>query len=437
MSWCDTPVIRLHYRPADDVLVARFLPPPAARRQYPHDRLCVEFDGDDEQALPTALAVTGFLNGARSPSDATLLELLGDLVWRRAVELSVSGETEREIDLSPAERDSRLTAWGRFVRRARVALGVEVVPGEVRAVLVDDRGDVLERWTRAVLGTSAWSVADAVGRLVDEASQARGGELVVGVGIGGPVDRETGVVHSYNKGDDPSPMVWENEPLGHLVAMCSGARVLVLNDVEALATYERWFGLRNTVDRYGVLLVEEGIGGALVVHGQIDTGMPAEFGNNIIHPGGRKCRCGDKGCVEATAGMWAIVERVREEADHYVTDLTAAVDLAERGDDPHSQLAERVFYTAGQDLAIGIGTVQSFANLKKWAIYVPPALRHGSVARGRFLEGLQEFKSRISFKPYRQCELTLVKATGEEGAQGAAVAALEHFMISSPQAARE
>ena len=435
MAWRDDPVVRLHYRPADDVLVARFMPLPATRRQYPHDRLCVEFDGDDAAAMPTALAVTGFLNGAGSPSDATLRELLGDQVWRRAVELSVSGETQRTVGLDPVERDARLAAWREFAQMVPMALGVTIVPGEIRAVLVDDRGAVLDRWTRELLITSPYSVADTVGRLVDEVSAKWGYELVVGIELGGPVNRDTGTVYAYNKGDEPLPMAWENASLGDLVAARNETRVLVLNDVEALATYEHWFGLRESVDRYGVLLVDEGIGGALVVRGRIDTDMPMELGNIVIHPEGRKCRCGNRGCVEATAGMWAIVERAREETDHEITDLVAAVDLAERGDDPRSTMAERVFHTAGQDLAIGIGTVQAIANLQAWAIYVPSALKTGCVAAIRFLAGLNEFASRISFKPYRQCVLELRAATGEEGARGAALAALEHFGISSPRAA--
>lgn len=436
MAWRDAPVIRLRYDPANDVLTARFLPLPGVRRQYPHNRLCVAFGDDAPGALPTAVAISGFLDGSKSPADATLRTLLGPSVWRRAVELAVSGDRKRKIRLDRTEGDSRLAAWQDYARRPRWALGVEVVPGQVRAVLVDDRGEVRERRTHRLKITSPRSVAEAVGRIADELRRALGQDLVIGIEIGGPVDRETGVVYAYNKGDDPTPLGWVNAPLGDLVSERCGAPTMVLNDVEALATHEVWFGLGTDVERYGVLLVGEGIGGALVVRGRVDTDMPMELGNIVIHPDGRKCRCGNKGCVEASAGTWAIVEQVQQGVDHEVETMADAVALAERNDDDRSTSVEGVFHTAGQDLGVGIGSVQAIANPQAWAIYLPPELETGAVAKERFVSGLKDFEDFVSYEPYRNCRIQPRSTTGEEGARGAALAALEEFEISSPRGAR-
>ena len=161
LAWRDTPVVRLRYVPADDVLIARFLLLEGVRRQYVHDRLCVDFDGHDRDALPTALAISDFLHAVHSPADRALKELLGDPVWRAAVELSVSGDQEREVLLDPDERDARLAVWQEFARRPRRALGVEVSRREVRAVLVDDRGEVVSRGVRRLSGATPTTVADA------------------------------------------------------------------------------------------------------------------------------------------------------------------------------------------------------------------------------------------------------------------------------------
>jgi len=439
LAWCDQPVVRLRYLACTDTLIAHFLPLPGVRRQYIHDRLCVHFDGDDAESLPVALCLTGLMESPRSAAAQQARALLGDGVWRRAIELAASGDDEREIDLDAGERDARLAVWKEFVRGARAAMGVEILPGEIRTVLIDGTGAVLGRAVRRLDGMSPRSVVAAVGALADELrdthrDQLAGGQLVIGVQIGGPVDREHGLVHFYNKGGHLTDEPWSDVPLGELIETAAGAATLVLNDVEALADYERWFGLGTSVNRYAVLLVSDGIGSALVVDGEVDTAMPMELGHIVIHTE-RKCDCGNRGCVESTAGVRALVERVGEKTDHPVATLEEAVRLVGSGGDHHSTMAEAVFRTAGQDLAIGIGSVQAIANPSAWVVYVPAALMDGSVAGQKFVSGLEEFGLWVSYKPYRKCELHLRAVTGEEGACGAALAALERFGVSSPRAA--
>lgn len=430
MAWRDSPSVRLQYIPEGDVLVARFLPLDGVRRQYVHDRLCVDFDGDDRDALPTALAISDFLHAVHSPADRPLKELLGDLVWRAAVELSVSGDEECEVFLDPDERDARLAVWQEFARRPRFALGVEVSRSEIRAVLVDDRGVVLGRASRKLAGVTPGTVAGAVAQLADRFRRSHD-DLVVGVAIGGPVHRRTGTVYAYRRGPDPIPAAWENAPLGELIERRCGARAVVLNDVDALAVYERWFGLGTSLSRYGVLLVSEGIGGALVKNGEIDTAMPLELGTFVVHPGGR-----NQGSVESTAAVRAIVERVRERTGRKVPDLDAAINLAERADTSGSgRVAADVFHEAGRDLGAGVATVQALANPSEWAIYLPPALRTDRVAAVQFRSGLENFGMYVSYKPYRMCTFHYRSAHERKGARGAALAALEERGISSPRAA--
>ena len=435
MVWRNAPIVRLRYRRADDVLVAGFLPIPAVRTQYPGDHIQVEFDGDDAEALPTALTVTGFLAAVASPANNIVRELLGEEVWRRAVELAVSDESEREVGLDPAQRDALLAAWRKFSHRPRRALGVRIVPGRVYVVLVDDRGEILERRARELSITCPRTVVDAVGELVDELRSLAVDGLVIGIEIGGPVDRKRGTVYGYNKGTDRNPMAWENAPLGALVEERCGAPAVVLNDAEALATYELWFGSGTSTFRFAVLLVDEGIGGALVDDGKIDTKMPMELGNLVVHANGRKCRCGNSGCVEATVSTWAIVERVQEVVHDSVADLAEVVDLAERESDPRSGKVGAILHSAGQDLATGIGSVQAIANPERWTIYVPPELDMSSTAKEKFLSGLNQFELWVSYKPLRSSDIRLRRTTGEEGAQGAALSALEAFGISCRHAA--
>lgn len=427
MAWCTEPTITLSYASGADVLTARFLPLPARREQYVSDRLCVQLDGTDDQALPTALAFTGFLHGGPSPADRTLRALLGDAVRLRADELAREGDGATDVPLDGGDCQGRLAAWRAFARRPCYALGLEIVPGELRAAVVDGRGTVVERQNRPLAFMSPRAVVETIEELVVDLHDLLGDEPVIGVGIGGPVDRRTGVVHSYTKGAGRHQTAWVDAPLGDLVAGALGRRTVVLNDVDALATHERWFGLGMALSRYAVSLVDEGVGGTLVVDGEIDTQWPMELGNIVIHPDGRKCRCGNRGCVEATAGMWAIVEQVDERVEASVTDLEEAIELAERFHDHDSTAAEAVFHAAGQDLAVAVGSVQALVNPETWAIYLPPGLDGTSNAGQRFLFGLGEFQRWVSFKPYGNCELFFRTSADQNCVHGAALAALEQL----------
>lgn len=422
-AWCAEPAVHLSYDEDADVLVARVADLPGPRVRHIHDDLVVHLDGADELALLTELRLADFAAAQRSSAAVRARDLLGPSAWRRAVELTVDGAGEAAVPLGTDERDVLLARWARFARPVTV-LGVQVLPEKLHGVLVDEQGEVLAEATVPLPHPRPDAVAAGVAEL---AAALPGSVEAVCLQIGAPVDSRTGVVHDFHKGaayvDD-----WRDAELGGLVASVTRLPVHVVNDVVALAVHERWFGLGSRPERYGVLLVAEGIGGALVRDGIPDPDTPMELGNIVIHPLGRKCRCRSRGCVEATAGTWAIVERIAEEAGHDVADLDAAVALAESADDP---ILRQVFREAGEDLAVGIGSVQALLDLKAWVVHLPSALYGDGVAATAFRFGMDQFAHSISYEPYRHTELHLRETTGHDGARGAGLAGLERFGLSS------
>lgn len=425
-AWCAEPTLHLAYDHADDELVVRTVLLPARRERHVHDDLVVGFDAADGSALLTELTLHGLTGAQRAPAAERAAALLGPTAWRRARELSLDGSGEDVVRLHPEERDILLERWAAFARPA-TAIGVQVLPGELHGVLVDEQGAVLAEATVPLPRPRPDAVAAGVVELVAELPGSAGG---IGLQIGAPVDSRTGVVLSYQKGGAYAAD-WHEAELGELVAERTNQPVHVVNDVVALAVHERWFGLRSTPQRYGVLLVAEGIGGALVRNGVPDADVPMELGNIVIHPLGRKCQCGNRGCVEATAGTWAIVERIVEDLGHkFVTDLDDAVALAERDDDP---VLRAVFREAGEDLAVGIGSVQALMDLRAWVVHLPAALCGDGVAATSFRFGMDQFAHSVSYEPYRHCTLHIRSATARDGAHGAGLAALERFGLSSVQ----
>jgi glucokinase len=154
---------------------------------------------------------------------------------------------------------------------------------------------------------------EAAEESMEEVFRTEGGnrDQVAGIGIGapGPLNRETGVlVEAPNLG-------WRDFPLRSLVS--GGVRLPAAVDNDAnCATYgEYWMGAgRGSATLVGLTL-GTGIGGGFVVNGEIHHGASdaaGEFGHITIDSTGRKCKCGNYGCLEAYASGPNIAARAVE-----------------------------------------------------------------------------------------------------------------------------
>ncbi len=130
----------------------------------------------------------------------------------------------------------------------------------------------------------------------------------LGIGVAAQVDLEGVVRGSPNLG-------WRNVPLKMMLEKQFGLPVFVTNDVRAAAWGEWRYGSGMGVDDLAVLFVGTGVGGGVISGGNVLSGCTnsgGELGHITIVSDGRKCRCPNKGCLEAYAGGWAIAERAQE-----------------------------------------------------------------------------------------------------------------------------
>ena len=147
----------------------------------------------------------------------------------------------------------------------------------------------------------------------DEVLSKHGGtsEDFAGVGIGspGPLDRKTGtVINTPNLG-------WRNFPLRDLIANAVGLPATLDNDANCATYGEWWLGAGRNVNTLVGLTLGTGIGGGIVLNGEIFHGVSdaaAEIGHMTIDSTGRRCKCGNYGCLEAYASGPAIALRAVE-----------------------------------------------------------------------------------------------------------------------------
>jgi glucokinase len=137
------------------------------------------------------------------------------------------------------------------------------------------------------------------------------GKQIAGVGIGspGPLDTKSGVVLlTPNLG-------WTNMPLRDRVASGLGLPATLDNDANCAIFGEWWRGAAQGTEHVVGLTIGTGIGGGIVLHGEIYHGasdIAGEIGHMTIDSTGRRCKCGNYGCLEAYASGPAIAARAVE-----------------------------------------------------------------------------------------------------------------------------
>jgi predicted NBD/HSP70 family sugar kinase len=131
---------------------------------------------------------------------------------------------------------------------------------------------------------------------------------VLGVGIGVPGIVENGpdaLVHGQSYG-------WDAVPLERLLRSGTGLPLYIDNGARTMGQAELWFGAGRGTQHAVVCLIGSGVGASIIAHGSAhrgSTSSAAEWGHTTVMVGGRTCRCGARGCLEAYVGAEAILDR--------------------------------------------------------------------------------------------------------------------------------
>ncbi len=160
-----------------------------------------------------------------------------------------------------------------------------------------------------VIARMASMVETTITTTMRETGVERSAFAGVGIGAPGPLDREKGIVKVAPN------LHWRDVPLRDKMTELTGLPAAIDNDANC-ATYGEWWigaarGGRNVVG----LTIGTGIGGGLILDGMLYHGssdMAGELGHITIDMNGRRCGCGNYGCLEAYASGPAIADRARE-----------------------------------------------------------------------------------------------------------------------------
>ncbi|MFI6053174.1 ROK family protein [Streptomyces violascens] len=125
-----------------------------------------------------------------------------------------------------------------------------------------------------------------------------------------------------------------------LLSMRPNSRALLVssdNEANLAALAELWFGGPDgRVDHFLYLTGEIGVGGALVVGGELlrgAHGFAGEIGHVVVDPDGPECRCGSRGCLEQYAGQLALLRSAGLDENAGMPGVTELGRRARAGDE--------------------------------------------------------------------------------------------------------
>ncbi len=178
--------------------------------------------------------------------------------------------------------------------------------------------------------------------------------LGVGIGAPGPLNRAKGlVIFTPN-------LRWTNMPLRDRIGNALGLPASLDNDANCAMLGEHWVGAAKGAKNAVCFTIGTGIGGGIVVDGKLVHGasdVAGEIGHITIEVNGRRCGCGNDGCLEAYASGPAIARRACEAIEAgAVSEITGMA-----GNDPSTITAQTVFEAAARGDALADELVRDTA----------------------------------------------------------------------------
>jgi glucokinase len=276
---------------------------------------------------------------------------------------------------------------------------------------------------------------DLARKVIETSNVACSDILGIGIGVPGIVDLDRGLTLFLPN----LPGNWRQVPLSQRITSGTGLPVFLLNDARSLTLGEWVFGAGRGVDTMACFTLGTGIGGGLVINGQLHLGIggtAGELGHQTIDPNGLICGCGNRGCLETIAsgpaiaamGVRAVIQglttRIGEIAHYDLNRITpeTVFQAASQGD----KTAQDIYERAG--IAIGIAVSNVLVSLGPRKVVLG-----GGVAQAGdliFDPVRKTVRERVHMMPVDQVEILPAALGTNAGIIGAAVWANQHIAKS-------
>lgn len=197
--------------------------------------------------------------------------------------------------------------------------GIDIGGTTTKIAVITSDGNILQKCILPTPKTDhgsflALTVQQAIETLLRAHRIAKKDVAGIGVGAPGPVDQGSGVFYELTNLDWP-----DNFPVKRILEEAVELPVVINNDANCAALGEMWRGAGAGSQDLVCLTLGTGIGGGVIINGNIVQGISGAAGEIGHFPSvitnGTRCNCGKTGCLETVASGTGIarlaVERVK------------------------------------------------------------------------------------------------------------------------------
>jgi fructokinase len=175
-------------------------------------------------------------------------------------------------------------------------IGLDLGGTKTEGVVMDAGGGILLRERRPTPAAQGYeAILENIRTLVADLERHVGRSCRVGIGTPGAISTRTGCLKNSNT------VCLNGKPIKQDLERLLEREIRIANDANCFALSEALDGAaRDEPVVFGVI-VGTGVGGGIVVNGQLVEGLQhiaGEWGHNVLEPDGPPCYCGKRGCVE-------------------------------------------------------------------------------------------------------------------------------------------
>lgn len=261
------------------------------------------------------------------------------------------------------------------IDREALALGIDLGGTKILTAVIDAEGKMVSRdhsVTPTAKGQDAviHSILESVSQALHQAGIDPSDLSAVGIGAPGLSNPETGILFT-----SPNLPGWRDVPLRDIVEKRLNKKTFLINDANAAALGEFYFGAGKEARHFIYITISTGIGGGIMIDGNVysgSSGTAGELGHMTIDDEGPLCNCGNRGCWEALASGTALAnEAIRQiqngarttilrYAGNAIERVTAEViHRAAQGD---NNLANQLIARAGYYVGVGLANLINIFN---------------------------------------------------------------------------
>jgi predicted NBD/HSP70 family sugar kinase len=229
----------------------------------------------------------------------TVSDVVGDLMEQGLVE---------EVGQGPSAVGRTPTLLS-LIDDSRHLVAINITNTDLHGAVINLRGSIRQRASLALSGEDGAGVLEQLYLFIDDLVRSASRPLL-GIGISAPglIDTAGGIVRrAVNFG-------WQDLALRDIIQARYHLPAYVVNDSHTVALVEYMYGQSQNVTNLAAIKVGWGIGAGIVLNGQLIYGDgygAGEIGHVVVVENGRRCKCGNYGCLETVANIPALIRRAQ------------------------------------------------------------------------------------------------------------------------------